>query len=465
MDIAQYGRIRRLSLTLPVSVSDDLSTVTCMTNQSSYRRRQWLQHVALGTIGASASGWLPSIAHAMKDASKQGRHCVLLWMSGGPSQIDTFDMKPGNKNGGTLKETATSVAGVRFSEHLPRLAKQADSLAILRGLSTKEGDHERGTVLMRTGHIPGGPVSYPSIGCALSKSLGSADAELPSYVSISPGPFARNSISPGFLGPKFAATSVAAAGPPSDDDFAQLRVDFLNRAGNVSDDRHMARLKLWQSMQADFLKTRGTPNVIAHDTVYQSALRMLGSDAKNAFDLEEEPTEVRDAYGRGVFGQGCLMARRLIERGVPLVEVTLGDGLGWDTHADNFERVKSLSEQLDAGWATLMNELRDRGLLEKTTILWAGEFGRTPVINQNGGRDHFPQAFTCVLAGGGVGGGQTYGKTSEDGMEVVDGRINQQDLLATLCQAVAVNPATENIAEGGRPIAIAEGSVVSEVLS
>ena len=143
---------------------------------------------------------------------------------------------------------------------------------------------------------------------------------------------------------------------------------------------------------------------------------MLDSDAKNAFDLTEEPSKVREEYGRGTFGQGCLMARRLIERGVPLVEVTLGDGLGWDTHADNFAQVRRLSQQLDAGWATLMSELRDRGLLEKTTILWAGEFGRTPVINQNGGRDHFPQAFTCVLAGGGIAGGQVYGKTSEDGM-------------------------------------------------
>ena len=159
------------------------------------------------------------------------------------------------------------------------------------------------------------------------------------------------------------------------------------------------------------------------------------------------------------------MARRLIERGVPLVEVTLGNGLAWDTHADNFAQVRRLSEQLDTGWSTLMTELRDRGLLERTTILWAGEFGRTPVINQNGGRDHFPQAFSCVLAGGGIAGGQAHGNTSDDGMEVADGKINQQDLLSTLCKALDVNPAIENIAEGGRPIAIAEGKVVKEVLS
>ena len=433
-----------------------------MTQQTN--RRRWMQAITMGAVGASSSQWLRSIAVAAEEAKKQGRHCVLLWMSGGPSQIDTFDMKPGNKNGGSIKEVSTSVAGIRFSEHLPKLAKQADQLAILRGMSTKEGDHERGTVLMRTGHIPGGPVRYPSIGSSLSKSLQQQEeAELPSYVSIAPGAFARNSISPGFLGPKHAAMSVATAGQPSQDDFTQLRVDFLNRV--VDEKRHEKSLDLWRQMQNDFMKSHGAENVVTQNTVYQSAIRMLGSDAKSAFDLTQESDSVREAYGRGTFGQGCLMARRLIERGVPLVEVTLGDGLGWDTHQDNFNQVQRLSEQLDAGWSTLMTELQDRGMLEKTTILWAGEFGRTPVINQNGGRDHFPQAFTCVLAGGGIAGGQVYGKTSEDGTEIEEGKINQQDLLSTLSQALGVNPATENMAEGGRPIAIAEGEVISQVLA
>ena len=428
-------------------------------------RRRWMQFVTFGALGASSSGWLPHLAPAAQSVRDQGRHCVLLWMSGGPSQLDTFDMKPGHPHGGSFQEIATSVPGIRFSEHLPKLAEQADSLAILRGLSTKEGDHERGTVLMRTGHIPGGPVRYPSIGCSLSKSLARERAELPSYVSIAPGPFARNSISPGFLGPKFAATSVDAVGQPNDSQFAQLRVDFLQRSDQISDRRNASRLALWRSMQREFMSTHATANVLAHDTVYESAIRMLGSDARDAFDLSAEPDHVRESYGRGTFGQGCLMARRLIERGVPLVEVTLGDGLGWDTHADNFTQVRRLSEQLDAGWATLMNELRDRDLLDRTTILWAGEFGRTPTINSNGGRDHFPQAFTCVLGGGGIAGGTVYGKTSDDGMEVVDGKINQQDLLSTLCQALGVAPSTENIADGGRPIAIAEGKVIHGVLS
>ncbi|MGB7345343.1 MAG: DUF1501 domain-containing protein [Pirellulaceae bacterium] len=424
-----------------------------------------MQFASAGVLGTSCSGLMPTIARAAAQIKSQGRHCVLLWMAGGPSQIDTFDMKPGHANGGSLKEAATSVTGLRFSEHLSGLAKQADSLAILRGMSTKEGDHQRGTVLMRTGHIPGGPVAYPSIGCSLAKELGTAEAELPSYVSIAPGAFARSSIRPGFLGPKHAATSVAAAAPPADGEFAQLRVDFLGQDAGVTENRRAERLALWRSMQDEFAAKRSTDNVLAQNTVYESALRMLDSDAKDAFDLTGESDKVREAYGRESFGQGCLMARRLIERGVPLVEVTLGNGLGWDTHTDNFAQVRRLSEQLDAGWSTLMTELRDRGLLQRTTILWAGEFGRTPKINANGGRDHFPQAFSCVLAGGGIAGGQVYGSTNESGMEVSDGKMDQQDLLSTLSKALGVNPATENIAEGGRPIAIAEGDAVDEVLS
>lgn len=428
------------------------------------RRRSLADLVSIGgTIGFSSL--LSSIASAANEAAdRDQRHCVLLWMSGGPSQIDTFDMKPEHKNGGSFKEVATAVPGVRFSEHLPKLGAQADQLAILRGVSTKEGDHERGTTVMRTGHVAGGGVRYPAIGCSLSKSLNNPASKLPRYVTIAPGPFAQNSLSPGFLGPKYAATSVNPAGPAPATGFSQLRVDHLQPHSMVDSKRFADRLEMWNSMQQSFLATRGTPNVIAQDTVYRSAIDMLGSNAKDAFDLSQESDTVRQAYGSGTFGQGCLMARRLIERGVPLVEVTLGDGLGWDTHANNFEQVKRLSEQLDAGWATLMTELRDRGLLEKTTILWAGEFGRTPAINSNGGRDHFPQAFSCVLAGGGVAGGQIYGATSRDGMEVSDGKMNQQDLLATLCAALGVDPKSENIAEGGRPIAIAEGQVIDKVL-
>jgi uncharacterized protein (DUF1501 family) len=194
----------------------------------------------------------------------------------------------------------------------------------------------------------------------------------------------------------------------------------------------------------------------------------MDSHAAEAFDLSQEKATVRDAYGRGRFGQGCLMARRLIERGVSYVEVSLGDlaenRIGWDTHLNNFSAVKSLSGELDNGWGTLMEELQERGLLETTTILWMGEFGRTPKINPQGGRDHFPAAWSCVLAGGGIRGGQAYGKTSADGETVEEGKVDVGDVLATLCTAVGIDPEGKNISDQQRPIKLAEGKPIKEVL-
>ncbi len=195
----------------------------------------------------------------------------------------------------------------------------------------------------------------------------------------------------------------------------------------------------------------------------------MRSEAATAFDLEQEPAAVRDAYGRGRFGQGCLLARRLVERGVPFVEVSLGgfdaNAVGWDTHQNNFTVVKNLSAELDAGWGTLMEELKQRGLLESTTILWMGEFGRTPQINAQGGRDHFPNAWSCVLAGGGIRGGGAYGRTSPDGTSVEENPTSAGGVLATLCAALGIDPAKQNTNDLGRPIKIADGEPIRELVA
>jgi uncharacterized protein (DUF1501 family) len=195
----------------------------------------------------------------------------------------------------------------------------------------------------------------------------------------------------------------------------------------------------------------------------------MNHDVARAFDLSAERAEVREAYGKGRFGQGCLLARRLLERGVPFVEVTLGAAtdnlIGWDTHQNNFATVRSLCGELDQGWAQLMTELSERGLLDTVTIIWMGEFGRTPVINAQAGRDHFPAAWSCVLAGGGIRGGQAYGRTSGDGLTVEDGKVDVGDVLATLCTAVGLDPTESNISEVGRPIKLAEGRVIKEIIS
>lgn len=449
-----------------------------LTRRELFRRTVW-------TTGMCSSPWLPWLARTM--AARPGsrrHHCILLWMGGGPSQMDTFDMKPGHENGGEFREIATSVPGIRFSEHLPKLSQLAEHLAIVRSLSTKEGDHARGTYLVRTGKSPGSPIAYPAIGASLAKSLAVPNRGLPSFVSILPA-LALNpdAIAPGFLGPNYAPAIVQQLNPPGSnapspepntDDanrdspppFAELGMRNLAPVPRLAAARVRRRFELWEMLQRGLLAQDGVPSVaVAHDTVYRKAVRLTGSQDAGVFNLSEEPAALREAYGRGAFGQGCLAARRLVERGVSVVEVTLGDqGIAWDTHADNFKSVQRLSAELDAAWSTLIVDLAQRGLLESTTILWIGEFGRTPAINGNGGRDHFPKAWSCVFAGGGIAGGQTFGTTSADGMEVANGPVSIGDVLATFCQAAGVDPETENVSSLNRPIKVAEGQPIMSIL-
>ena len=440
-------------------------------------RRRLIQAMALGASGLSVSGWLPALADQLATDPRRRRHCILLWMAGGPSQMDTWDMKPGHENGGEFKEIATKVPGLRFSEHMPKLAQQADKLAIIRSLETKEGDHERGTYLMRTGRRPMSVVDYPSVGAALAKQIAEANDALPGYVSIAPSRgLGRGGFGPGFLGPKYAplvvagGNEMASARPVAGaSGYPELTVDAIKPPNGVSEEQAGHRLELWKVLEDGFLNNHASASPNAHRTVYDNALRMIHSEAAAAFDLSKEPAKVREQYGKGVFGQGCLLARRLVEAGVPFVEVSLSSsvsgGFGWDTHANNFEIVKGLSAELDAGWASLMSDLSARGLLERTTIAWMGEFGRTPRINGAAGRDHFPKAWSCVLAGGGIAGGQAYGRTSKDGTTIEENPVGVTDVLATLCSAMGVPPDTENASNTGRPIKIVEGDPIKQLLS
>ncbi|MCG8450303.1 MAG: DUF1501 domain-containing protein [Pirellulales bacterium] len=437
-------------------------------------RRRWLQSAGWGLCGLSMSGWLPALAQQLAADPRRRRHCILLWMGGGPSQTDTFDMKPDHENGGEFKEIATNVPGVRFSEHLPKLAQHADQLAIIRSLSTKEGDHSRGTHLMRTGVPPMGAIRHPSIGAALAKELVSPTVSLPPYVSVAPfRGFGAEAYGPGFLGPKYAPLIVGSsrmtAPAQAGEGYAELKVDALEPPQGVTAQQMEDRLGLWKSLEKGFLDRHPSASTNAHQAVYENSLRMIQSESAAAFDLSQEPDVVREAYGKGMFGQGCLLARRLVERGVPFVEVSLNSSqagsAGWDTHQNNFESVAALSAELDAGWATLMTELKDRRLLESTTLIWMGEFGRTPKINSNAGRDHFPQAWSCVLAGGGIAGGQTYGRTSADGMHVEEDKTSVGEVLATLCAALGVSPETKNMSNTGRPIPIVDDYAVDKLLA
>ena len=442
-------------------------------------RRDALRLASLGVVGWSMSGWLEALATQANGDRRPARSCILLWMNGGPSQLDTFDLKPGHANGGPFKELATTVPGVRFSEHLPKIAQHADQLAIVRSMRTKEADHGRAAYTMRTGHLPGGPIQYPALGALVAKDLESPDAELPSFVSIAP----FRSLSPaaygsGFLGPRYAPLIVGdgGVGAATAGDAAtakSLRVQDLDRPLGVGIERAAARTRLLEEFEQDFLKNHPSPAAKSHQTAYARAVAMMRSTAATAFDLEQEPAALRDRYGRSLFGQGCLLARRLVERGVPFVEVTLSSaagvpgGLGWDTHQDNFNVVQKLSEVLDAGWGTLMTDLKDRGLLERTLIIWMGEFGRTPKINGNTGRDHWASSWSTVLAGGGIRGGQIVGRTSRDGTAVEDRPVAVNDFLATVCLALGIDVTKQNDSNIGRPIRIVEPGFqpINDILS
>jgi hypothetical protein len=421
--------------------------------------------------------WFPALAEAASESGTAGakRHCILLWMNGGPTQTDTFDMKPGHANGGSFKEIATSSAGLRFSEHLPRLATLGEHLAVLRGLSTGEGDHGRGTYIMRTGRRPEAEIRFPTLGSFLSKELGDGDIALPNYVSVNPFlEFEPTAYDSGFLGPRFASLGVKPRTPdeaPAEfaqrgiNQFANLGVDHIRPAPGVPQQSAERRLELLGDLQSNMTSNHpGGPTATHHSTL-QRALRLMSSDAGKVFDLSDESAEVRAKYGPGTFGQGCLLARRLVERGVSFVEVSLGDQGRWDTHNDNFNTVQQLSTELDRGWASLMEDLRDRGLLESTTILWMGEFGRTPQINSAAGRDHYPNAWSAVLAGGGIRGGQAYGRTSADGMMVEEGMMTAADVHATLCKALRLDHRHQNMSDIGRPFRLSDGKPADAVLA
>ncbi|HEY7314176.1 MAG TPA: DUF1501 domain-containing protein [Gemmataceae bacterium] len=427
-------------------------------NVREYSRRDFVRMSLASAFGAAACPWLPRLAAAA--GKKPAKACIVLWMSGGPSQTDTWDLKPGHKNGGPFKETATPVAGLRISEHLPKLAAAAKDLGIIRGMSTKEGEHGRATQLLHTGQLPNDAVAYPALGSLLAKEIGDAEHDLPSYVTVSP-PGGLGNLGAGFLGPQYAPMAVSGISD-NPNARANLTIDYLKPDKPVAASDQEVRRKLLAELQGDFKKRHGGDATAAHAASYRKAQRMVDTEARGAFRLDEEPAKLRDAYGRNRFGQGCLLARRLLERGVSFVEVTLD---GWDTHQNNFEMVKTLSQTLDPAFATLLSDLKDRGRLANTLVVWMGEFGRTPLINGMAGRDHFPLAWSTVLAGAGVKGGQAVGKTGKDGAAVAERPVRVGDFLATVFTAVSVDPAKENLTWEGRPIALVpKGSKAIEEL-
>jgi hypothetical protein len=428
-----------------------------------WTRRNWLAATSGSILGSALAGWLGTLAALAGPDARPKRSCLLLWMNGGPSQTDTFDLKPGHPHGGPFHAIATRTPGISISEHLPGLAKWSDRLAVIRSMSTREGDHGRARANLRTGYFPQSAIQFPVLGSLVSNEYGRQSGELPNYVSIlSGGLFGPGSPPAGFLGPDYAPLLV---GQESDgtDESSRLTVDNLSLPTGLSADESQARLALLQRAEQAFLSRRGGLAVEEHRNAYAKAARLMSPAAAKVFNLADEPAAIQDRYGRSQFGQGCLLARRMLERHVPFVEVSLG---GWDTHEDNFNRVRGLCGVLDKGWSALMQDLHERGLLDSTLVVWMGEFGRTPGINPQVGRDHYPKAWSVVLGGGGIRGGQVVGRTSADAMTIEDHPVSTPDLLAMICLALGLDPRKQNVSNVGRPIRLVDPSArpIREIL-
>jgi hypothetical protein len=422
-------------------------------------RRDWLKLAATGAAAFSTSGWLEPLARAAASDPRRKRSCILLWMSGGPSTIDLWDLKPGHKNGGPYQEIETAVPGIRIGEHLPKIAAHMKDLAIIRSMTTREADHGRASYQMRTGQLPTPAVAYPALGALVAKELEDAQSPLPPFVSITPLRSAEQGYGPGFLGARYAPLNIGEPSRPDAPAEEALRVQDIAPPRSTSAAEAEARLRLLGEVRQDFAAARAGAPIDSHRVAYLRAVQLMRGEARKAFDLAQEPPAVRDHYGRNLFGQSCLLARRLVECGVPFVEVTLSaiaGGQGWDTHGDNFNQVARLCGVLDPAWASLMADLKERGLLETTTIVWMGEFGRTPKINGGNGRDHWPNSWATVVGGGGIRGGQVVGRTSPDGAAVEERPVSAVDLIATVCLALGLDPARENMTPNGRPIRLAD---------
>ena len=412
-------------------------------------RRHFMSHMA----GASALT-LPalSMGHTLQlnaqDLTKRRKSAILLWMGGGPSTMDIWDLKPGASTGGPFKPISTS-GDVQISEHMPLMAKQMHNMAIIRSMSTREADHGRGRYYMHTGYVPNPNVEHPSYGAVLSHELidQRAELEIPPFITVGGG-----SIGPGFLGMAWAPFTVNSNG--------QVR----NLEMGLDDDRLYQRMAALDLIEKGFISQKRGLAAENHQKILKKTLNLMTSEQMEAFKVNKEPPEVLERYGNNGFGKGCLMARRLVEQGVPFIEVDNG---GWDNHSNIHTTLADTKLPLiDKAMSALVEDLDQRGLLEDTAIIWMGEFSRTPRINGNAGRDHWARSWSVVVGGGGMNGGIAVGATNENGTRVDTEPYTSQDVMASICKALGISLQTTFTSNSGRPMKIANsGKVIKELFS
>jgi hypothetical protein len=428
----------------------------CGSPDHAVNRRAFLGTAAAGaaTFAADMTGLNvltnPVLASELK---KQQKRVILLWLAGGASQLETWDPKPGAPTGGPFRAIPTSVPGVHISELMPKMAERMQYTCLIRSLNTRNGDHGGGARMMMRGRMDEPNLKYPDLGAVLARELGRADSKVPDYVSFYTATEGRGFApgSAGFLGSRYAPMELTQSMMPEN----------IRGPSGLSDLDHKERAELRDLLSQRFARGRASGAVGSHNEAYQRVRGLMASE--KLFDISQEPQKMRDLYGPTQFGEQVLVARRLIEAGVPFVRVARA---WWDSHGQNFETHQELAPELDHVMATLVDDLKDRGLLEHTLIITLAEFGRTPKINPSLGRDHFASAWSTSLTGCGIKGGAVYGKTDATGNRVVDGEIGAAELFATIYRALGINH-QKNYHIGSRPVPLTQPGTkpVKEVLA
>ncbi len=418
-------------------------------------RRDMLKVGTLGFFGLSLPELLQMQSAAAAGSTPRAEAVILLWCSGGPSHLDTFDPKPDAPSDyrGEFKAISTKADGIQLSEHLPNIAQVTDKLAIVRSLTSNIAAHEQATEYMMTGYKPLPTLDYPGYGSVVSKELGVRN-NIPPYVAI---PNVGRAGGPGFIGGSFSPFNVPDPASPN------FKVQDINPPVNVDDDRMLRRKAFTSRLNSQFVNGRPDDNVKSVDSFYQRAYDLIGSSsARKSFDLSLESESTRDLYGRTTYGQGALLARRLVESGARFVTIQKG---GWDTHDQNFQRLsRQLLPEVDKAFAGLISDLSQRGMLDKTLVVLMGEFGRTPKINARGGRDHYARCRFVTFAGAGIRGGQIIGKSDDKGMAPVERPIGVEDVATTLYSALGIDYNKQYMTPTGRPIHLAaNGAPIKEL--
>ncbi|MGH7199624.1 MAG: DUF1501 domain-containing protein [Planctomycetaceae bacterium] len=409
-------------------------------------RRHFLRHLATAAATVPTLQFVSHLRAHAQQVQKNRKACILMWMGGGPPTIDIWDLKPGSRNGGEFQPIATK-GDFQISDQMPRLAQVGDSFSVVRSMSTREADHGRGRYFMHTAYVPNPTVVHPTFGSVVSYELAPKrpELEIPAFISIGGG-----SGSPGFLGMAHAPFVVGANGEIRNADTATDK----QRLGN--------RLALLGVIEENFIDSSRGDSPQAHKDVYSKAVDLMTSEQMRAFRVTEESQEVQQAYGNNPFGRGLLMARRLVENGVPFIEVNDG---GWDMHNGVFNALRNKLPQQDQAISALIADLKQRGLYDDVVLVWMGEFGRTPRINQNVGRDHWAASWSIMIGGGGLTGGIAVGETDEDGLRVLGKSYLPGDLWATVSHALGIPLDPVYTSQRGRPMKIAtSGTPIAELI-